>query len=132
MTLSRDLDDRIRDYDFEWVESYLGRPIPSVFKEPYVKGRVFDLENIVVHEADLFISVANWAPQNKLGYSELWPGTENRLILADDWFGNQYHAFPNEAFQLVYFFDHETGETTSMGIDIPFFIAKLEQHKNAP
>ena len=127
MALSRDLNREIADFDFEWVETHLKRPLPPVFKHLFITGKVFALENIIVNEGDLYYCVANWEPQNKSRYSEVWPGTQNRLILAQDGAGNKYHAFPGEDFRQVYFFDHETGETKRLGIDIPQFIRKLEQ-----
>jgi len=36
---------RIRAYDFEWVEQYLGTPIPSALKDIYLNSEVLDLEN---------------------------------------------------------------------------------------
>ena len=119
---------RIRAYDFEWVEQYLGTPIPSALKDIYLKSEVLDLENIIVDEHDdLYLCVAHWQPQNAGGYELLWPGTEGRLILASDGSGNQYHALPNEGLKQVYFFDHETGEMDPLGIDIPTFIKKIKE-----
>lgn len=127
MALSKDLNRQICDFDFEWVESHLKRPLPPAFKLLFITGKVFALENIIVDEGDLYFCVAHWEPQNRSYYSEVWPGTQDRLILAQDNAGNEYHAFPAEDFREVHFFDHETGETTRVGIDLPQFIRKLEQ-----
>jgi hypothetical protein len=119
---------KIRAYDFDWLEQYLGTSIPSALKDIYVNSEVLDLENIIVDEDDdLYFSVAHWQPQNAVGYELLWPGTEGRLILASDGSGNQYHALPNEGFKQVYFFNHETGEMEPFGIDIPTFINKAKE-----
>jgi hypothetical protein len=127
MALSKDLNRRICDYDFEWVEAHLKRKLPAVFKGLFISGKVLALENVIVDEDDLYFCVANWEPQNAARYAQVWPGAENRLILAQDGAGNEYHALPEEDFRAVYFFDHETGETEPVGIDIPQFIKKLEQ-----
>lgn len=127
MTLSKDLNRQICDYDFEWVEGYLKRRLPPVFKLLYITGKVFTLENIIVDEDSLYMSVAYWQPQNEASYRHAWPGTENRLIIAQTGAGDQFHAFPSEEFREVYFFDHETGECKDLGIDIPNFVSKVEQ-----
>jgi hypothetical protein len=122
---------KIRAYDFDWVEQYLHTTIPSALKDLYLNGEVLELENIIVDEDDdLYISIAHWRPQNAGGYELLWPGTEGRLILADDGSGNQYHALPNEGLKQVYFFDHETGEMEPLGVDIPTFIKKIKEWKD--
>ena len=127
MTLSETLDTEIRNHDFPWVEKHLGAPLPNELKELYRTGRVFDLEEIIVDEAELYFCVSEWAPQNSERYGNAWPGTEGRLLMANDGSGNEFHALPEEKFGVVYFFNHETGETESLGLDIPSFIAKLEE-----
>ena len=124
MTLSKELDKQIENYDFEYIESYLGAAVPSVLKELYFSGEVFELENIIVEE-EVYICIANWEPLNKKRYEKPWPGTENFLNFAQDGSGNLFIAKPEENFEVVYFFDHETGEIKSLKIDIPTFISKV-------
>jgi hypothetical protein len=127
MALSKDLNRQIADFDFAWVESHLNHPLPPEFKGLYITGRVFALENLIVDEDDLYICLGTWASQNSSRYAKTWPGTQGRLILASDGAGNEYHAFPDEDFRDVFFFDHETGETSRVGVTIPQFILKLKQ-----
>src|SRR5262245_37203474 len=131
MSLWPKLHAKIRAYDFDWVEQYLGVTLPGALKDIYLNNEALELENIIVDEEDgVYICIAHWQPQNAEGYQLLWPGTEGRLILGDDGTGNQYQAFPNEGFKHVYFFDHETGEFKSLDIDIPTFIKKIKEWKD--
>ena len=84
MTLSKELDKQIENYDFEYIESYLGAAVPSVLKELYFSGEVFELENIIVEE-EVYICIANWEPLNKKRYEKPWPGTENFFELCSGW-----------------------------------------------
>lgn len=133
MTLSKDLDEKIKNYDFDFIESYLGKTVPSCLKTLYSSGEVFELENIIVDEEDdegndlLYICIANWEPLNEERYQRPWPGTEKYLNFAQDGAGNLFVAKPEESFGIVYFFDHETGELESLNIDIPTFIAKVRE-----
>lgn len=131
MSLWPKLHAKIRAYDFDWVEQYLDAKLPKQLKELYINSEALELENIIVDEPEgVYICVAHWQPQSADGYSLLWPGTEGRLILADDGSGNKYQAFPKEGFQNVYFFDHETGDCESLKIDIPTFIRKIREWKD--
>lgn len=69
IALSKDLNRQICDFDFEWVESHLKRPLPPAFKLLFITGKVFALENIIVDEGDLDFCGAHWEPQNRSYYS---------------------------------------------------------------
>ncbi|MBB1355795.1 SMI1/KNR4 family protein [Pseudoalteromonas sp. SR45-5] len=135
MTLSKNLDEKIKNFDFDYIESYLGKPVPSCLKELYESGEVFELENIIVDEEEdddegndlLYICIANWEPLNEERYQRPWPGTEKYLNFAQDGSGNLFIAKPEENFEVVHFFDHETGELESLNINIPTFIDKVRE-----
>lgn len=137
MTLSKELDEKIKNFDFGFIEAHLGAVVPSALKDLYVSGDVFALENIIVDEEDregnelLYICLSNWEPLNQERYESPWPGTEHYLNFAQDGAGNLFVAKPDENFNVVYFFDHETGELESLNVDIPTFISKVRawQHK---
>jgi len=133
MTLSKDLDEKIKNFDFDFVETHLGATVPDELKDLYVSGEVFELENIIVDEEDddgndlLYICIANWEPLNEECYEKPWPGTENYLNFGQDGAGNMFVAKPREGFKVVYFFDHETSDLESLNIDIPTFIKKVRE-----
>ena len=132
MVLSDRLTEDIRRADFDWLERYLGTPVPDGFKEIYRSGEVFELLNVIVDEEDpeLYICINYFMPQNEVSYRSVWPGTEGRLRIACDHAGNEYHAIPGENLQNVHFFDHETGEMESLDVDIPTFIRKVRAWKD--
>lgn len=129
MTLSKELDDKIRNPDFAFVDAHLGPPVPDALKELYTSGRVFELEEIIVDEEELYIAVAYFLPLIGEYYRRSWPGVEKTLNFAQDGMGNMYVASPEEDYSVVYFYDHETGEFESLNINIPEFIQKLEEWK---
>ena len=121
--------------DFEFIESLLRASIPVELKNLYVSGEIKGLRDIIVDEVDdetqetLYICLDNWEPLNPESYEHPWPGTERTLNFGSDSSGNMYIAKPEEGFKLVYFYDHETEEIESLGIDIPTFISKLKKWK---
>jgi hypothetical protein len=131
LSLYPELQKKVRAYDFAWVERHLGAKLPQQLKQFYVSGDALELEDIIVDEDELYICVAHWHPQNAAGYENLWPGTEGRLILADDGSGNKYLSYPEEEFNRIYFFDHETGEIEMIRADIPTFLEKVRTWKDA-
>lgn len=114
----------------EWVEKHLGAKLPKALVEAYENGDADELEDIIVDEGDLYISVTEFNSLSANGYRSVWPGTEGRLILARDGAGNEYQALPKEKFKKVYFFDHETGEIEPLGLDIPGFLDKLREYND--
>ena len=127
--MSKKLKEEIENPDFEFIKQHLGVEVPLILQDLYKSGKVFELEEIIVDEDELYFCVTSFAPLNKSRYSPAWPGTENYLNFANDGAGNLLIAKPEENFKKVYFFDHETGELEDLGIDIPTVIRKLEEWK---
>lgn len=113
----------------EWVEKHLGAKLPKTLKQVYENREQDELEDIIVDEDDLYISVTEFNSLSANGYRSVWPGTEGMLILAYDGAGNSYVAKPQEKFKHVYFYDHETTELWRVGVSVPGFIKKLREYK---